>query len=168
MLQRILLVDDSEGEALLVTQMLRNAGLTEPVLWLSSAERAVNYLLGKAAYADRESYPLPDLILLDLAMPGIDGYQFLQWLRQEPELSRTMVIVLTGEMDPKRIQLAYQLGANSFLAKSAGLDEFRNFVDFLGTLSRVASAFSPEAPVPSAGFRPVEEQHQPEAGKNAA
>lgn len=134
-----MLLDDSEGESLLVQQMLRDAGFAEPVYWIADPRVGIAYLTGEGEYADRRRFPLPEIILLDLSMPHIDGYQFLRWLRSQPEVAKTFVVVLTAELDPKRIQLAYQLGANSFLAKSTGLEEYQNFVRFLATLSRVVN-----------------------------
>jgi CheY-like chemotaxis protein len=139
MLQRILLIDDSEGEALFVKRMLRDAGLEEPIYSIHDSEEAIRYLSGESEYSNRQKFPFPDIILLDLGMPKIDGYQVLRWLRGQPELARTLVIVLTAEMDPKRIQLAYQLGATSFLAKNSSMEEFRNFVEFFRGFSRVAN-----------------------------
>lgn len=138
MLERILLIDDSEGEALFVQQMLKQAGLDDPILWLSDAESAMAYFNGEGKFADRRRYCLPEVVLLDLKMPKVDGYQFLRWLRAQGELTGVIIVVLTGEMDAKLIQLAYQLGATSFLSKGANVEEFRNFVEFFRRFSRVA------------------------------
>lgn len=139
MLYRVLLIEDSEGEALLVKQSFREAGFAEPIHWINNGERAIAYLSGDGPYADREAHPLPDIILLDLNMPNVDGYQFLHWIRRQPLLSKTFVVILTGEINPKRIQMAYQLGANSFLSKSAGPEEYRNFVEFLRGFALVSN-----------------------------
>jgi CheY-like chemotaxis protein len=147
-LHRVILVDDSEGEALLVKQMLRDAGLEEPIYWIGDSRVAINYLSGEGVYEDRKQYPLPEIILLDLGMPGVDGYQFLRWLRCRPEVAKIFVVVLTAEIDPKRIQLAYQLGANSYLAKGTGSEEYRNFVRFLKSMSRVVNLL-PRSDVPT-------------------
>jgi len=137
MLDRILLIEDAEGEALHVKRMLRGAGLEDPVFWLQDGLSAMAYFNGEGIYADRKKYPLPEVVLLDLKMPEIDGYQFLKWLRSQPELTGIVVIVLTAETNPTKIQMAYQLGATSFLAKDANQEEFRNMVQFLRGLSRV-------------------------------
>lgn len=139
MLQRILLIDDSEGEALYVKGMLREAGFAEPIFHINDPEEAVAYFQGDGKFADRAKFPIPDVVLLDLNMPQMDGYQFLKWFRGQPEFTRVMVVVLTGESNPKRIALAYQLGANSFLAKHANVEEFRNFVEYFRAFSRVAN-----------------------------
>lgn len=143
MLERLLLIDDLDGEALYVKGMLRAAGFAEPFLHINDAEEAMAYFEGGGKFTDRAKYPIPDLVLLDLKMPGVDGFQFLKWLRSQPEFARVIVVVLTGEADPKKIQLAYQLGANSFLAKNANLEEFRNFVEFFRGFSRVANRLPP-------------------------
>jgi DNA-binding response OmpR family regulator len=130
MLQRIMLIDDSEGEALFVKKMLRDAGFEDPIFHLRDPEDALAYLRGDSVYANREKFPVPEIVLLDLGMPGIDGFHLLKWIRDQRHLASLNVVVLTGETDPKRIALAYQLGANSYLSKAGTQEEFRNFVRF--------------------------------------
>src|SRR5207248_11387786 len=84
------------------------------------------YLKGDGKYGNRDEHPLPDLLLLDLKMPRMDGFQVLQWLRQQPGLSSLRVVVLTSSEDLRDVNTAYQLGANSFLVKPL---EFENFVE---------------------------------------
>jgi len=140
MLQRIMLVDDSEGEALLVMQTLCQAGFEEPVFYLQDSEEALAYLQGEGPYGDRNKFPLPEILLLDLTMPKVDGYQLLRWIRSQPHLGPMFVVALTAEMDPKKIQIAYQLGATSFLSKNGTLSEFSNFVEFFRGFSRIVNA----------------------------
>ena len=140
MLGRILLIEDSEGEALLVKAKLAEAGLDDPLYWIHEPETAMAYVAGEGFYANRARYPLPDIILLDLGLPRVDGFELLKFIRSQPEIGGVLVIVLTAEMDPKRVQRAYQLGANSFLSKQANVEEFRNFVEFFRSFSRVANA----------------------------
>jgi len=137
--------------------LLRDAGLPDPVFWIRDVKHAIAYLRGDPPYVDRNRFPFPEVILLDLGMPEVDGYHFLKWLRTQPEVAKIFVVVLTAEMDLKRIQLAYQLGANSYLAKSAGVDEFRNFVAFLKSMSRIVNlAPCAGAPTTLPAITPVE------------
>ena len=85
--------------------------------FVRDGQEAINYLEGEAAYEDREQYPLPDLMLLDLKMPRLNGFDVLSWLRQQPGLKRLLVTVLTSSDHPNDINRAYDLGVNSYLVK---------------------------------------------------
>ena len=131
MLERILLVDDSWDDALVVRRALEKAGLEEPVLWVDDSEEAMAYLMGEKDYADRAKRPLPQIVLLDLRMPKVDGLEFLRRMKAQPHLERLMVVVVTGVRDSKLIAEAYHLGAHSYIAKDANVKDFENFVTFL-------------------------------------
>jgi CheY-like chemotaxis protein len=89
-------------------------------------EEAILYLCAREKFSNRAEYPLPDLILLDLKMPRMDGFELLRWIKNQPELCNIRVIVLTSSTQYDDINRAYQLGANSFLIKP---QEFRNFAE---------------------------------------
>jgi CheY-like chemotaxis protein len=131
--ERILLVDDSWDDALVVRNALQKAGLQAPVLWVDDSEEAMAYLMGEKDYADRAKRPLPQIVLLDLRMPKVDGLEFLRRMKAQPHLERLMVVVVTGVRDAKLIAEAYQLGAHSYLAKDSTTQEFESFVSFLKT-----------------------------------
>jgi CheY-like chemotaxis protein len=78
---------------------------------------AIDYLRGVDDYADRERFPLPVLILMDLKMPRVDGFEFLAWLRREPGLKIIPVVVFSSSNLPQDVRRAYDLGANSFIVK---------------------------------------------------
>ena len=145
MLENIMLVDDSHEDAILLTRSLKRAGLEESVVHIRDPREAVAYLKGEDEYTDRDKYPLPDILLLDLKMPEIDGFQLLSWARAQPHLSRLVIVVVTRTDDPRLIQMCYQLGANSFLSKDANAEEVRNFVDFFTHYSRVSRCL-PDTP----------------------
>ena len=87
---------------------------------------AIDYLWGVDDYADRQQFPLPTLILMDLKMPRVDGFEFLAWLRREPGVRSIPVVVLSSSNLPVDVQRAYELGANSFVVKAqdnAGLPD---------------------------------------------
>jgi CheY-like chemotaxis protein len=83
---------------------------------------AISYLAGKGSYGDREKYPLPMLILLDLKLPRKSGHEVLAWLRQQPILKRLTVVVLTSSQQARDINTAYDLGTNSYLVKFVTFD----------------------------------------------
>ena len=144
MLQDIMLVDDSHDDALLIRRSLRQAGLQDPVFHIHDPREAIAYLNGDGKFADRREFPLPDILLLDLKMPEVTGFDLLKWARRQPHLARLIIVVVTRIDDPGLIKLCYQLGANSFLSKNANAEELRNFVQFFEHYSRVSGRV-PEA-----------------------
>src|ERR1041384_6928520 len=92
----ILLAEDDPDDVLLAQIALRKARLANPLQIVRDGEEAIAYLQGEGRYADRNRYPLPILLLLDLKMPKVNGFQVLEWLRKQPLLSRLPVAVLTS------------------------------------------------------------------------
>jgi CheY-like chemotaxis protein len=119
-----LLVEDSDNDAILIRRAFHKGNIVNPLQVVSSGEQAVAYLNGEGAFANRAEYPLPDLVLLDLKMPGIDGFEVLRWIRQQPTLKALRVVVLTSSDRIQDVNLAYQLGANSFLVKPVDFERF--------------------------------------------
>jgi CheY-like chemotaxis protein len=143
----ILLVEDLENDVFLIRRALVQAHLTNPIHVVRDGEEAVEYLGGTGKYANRDEYPLPGLILLDLKMPRMDGFQVLEWIRGQPGLNGIVVLVLTSSDRLRDVNRAYALGANSFLVKPI---DFEQFVD-LGNLLRkywVKTAKVPESSRP--------------------
>jgi CheY-like chemotaxis protein len=125
----ILLAEDDESHVELTLRSFRNGGLLNPVFVVSDGEEAIAYLAGEGKYADRATYPLPSLLLLDLKMPNKDGFDVLQWIRKQPALCRLRVVVLTSSGEIRDVNRAYELGANSFLVKPIRTDEFFRLTD---------------------------------------
>jgi CheY-like chemotaxis protein len=122
----ILLAEDREDDVLLIRSSLISAGIPYPVHAVKDGEEAIAYLKGEGRYSNRDEYPLPDLLLLDLKMPRIDGFEVLEWIREQPSLRRLRVVVLTSSEQIRDVNRAYELGANSFLVKPV---DFKNFLD---------------------------------------
>ncbi len=113
----ILIVEDWEDDAKLLERELVQLGVTNPVVTLPSAVDAIRYLEGQPPYSDRQQYPLPAIIFLDLKLPGTDGFEFLDWLKTSNRLTNLMVIAISGVDDLASIRRAYSMGACSFLSK---------------------------------------------------
>lgn len=128
----ILLVEDNPDHVLLLKRAFDKAKLLNPVHAVSSGEEAIDYLAGQGKYANRAEYPLPAVVLLDLKMPGIDGFDVLRWIRQEPAIATLRVVILTTSDEMRDIDLAYKLGANSFLVKPNDFDRFVEISRALG------------------------------------
>ena len=119
----VLLAEDSEDDILLIQRAFEQAGISNRLHAVREGETAIAYLSGRGKYSFRDQYPLPALVLLDLKLPGMDGFEVLRWIRQEPDLSGLVVIVLTVSDHIRDVTRAYELGANSFLVKEP------NFLD---------------------------------------
>src|SRR4051812_28573679 len=96
--QHILLAEDDPNDVLLIQRAFQKAGLRIALEVVADGEQAIEYLSGRGIYSNREKYPLPFLLLLDLKMPGIDGFEVLQWIRGQPSLKRLLVVVLTSSI----------------------------------------------------------------------
>jgi CheY-like chemotaxis protein len=123
-LSPFLVVEDNPDDALLVGRAFRQAKVLNPLHVVSSGEEALDYLRGQGKFKNREEFPLPGVVLLDLKMPGLDGFELLSWIRQSPELRKMRVVVLSSSDDMRDVNRAYQLGANSFLIKPADFERF--------------------------------------------
>ena len=109
----ILLVEDNPDDVFLVGMAFKKLGKTNPLVVVRDGEQAVQYFQGEGGYSDREQFPIPQLILLDLDIPGMNGFQVLTWLRQESEFRHLPMIILTISTYSPDVRRAYQLGANS-------------------------------------------------------
>ncbi len=122
----ILLAEDREDEVMLLRRAFAKANFLNPLHVVSNGEEAIAYLQGEGKYSNRDEYPLPSLLLLDLKMPRINGFEVLEWIRQQPSLNALRVVVLTASDEMRDVNRAYQLGANSFLVKPV---DFAHFVE---------------------------------------
>jgi len=119
----ILIVEDSEDHVFLLRLAFKKAGITNPVQDVRSGEDAIAYLAGTGPFSDWSRFPLPAIVLLDLKMPGLDGFGVLRWIRQQPGLKNLRVVMLTSSDLQQEVSLAHDLGAKSFLTKPVDLDQ---------------------------------------------
>ena len=124
----ILLVEDNRMDVELTLDAFREVHLINPVHVVPNGQEALDYLFGQGKYADRETYPLPRLILLDLKLPGIDGFEVLRQIKATPVLKRLPVIILTSSKEDGDRILSYDSGANSYLVKPVS---FQGFLDIV-------------------------------------
>ncbi len=127
----ILVAEDQEDEAILIRRAFEKAGVINPIHIVRNGEDVLAYLKGEGPYSNRDEYPLPQLLLLDLKMPKMDGFEVLQWVRQQPGLAALRIVVLTCSQDIRDVNKAYKLGANSFLVKPV---DFKNFAELANSL----------------------------------
>jgi CheY-like chemotaxis protein len=124
----ILIVEDYEDDAILLQVLLTSCGITNPVRIVLSAEEAINYLVGGPPFGNRAMHPLPDVIFVDLKLPGISGFDLLRLVKEHPEFRKTFIVVLSATGDLMSVQAAYSLGANSFLIKPCRITDLENLI----------------------------------------
>jgi CheY-like chemotaxis protein len=118
----ILIGEDNDDDVVFLREAIRKAGIVNPTYRVRDGEALIQYLSGQGVYTDREPHPIPFLIVLDLKMPRTNGFEALAWIRQRPIFRHITVIMLSGSFLPDEIIQAYDLGANSFLAKPTELN----------------------------------------------
>jgi len=124
----ILLVDDDENDALLVKMAFQKSGILNPIQWVKDGVEAVAYLNGEGDYANRQIYPFPEVLILDLKMPRMGGLELLGWMRDHPEFKVIPTIIMTSSKLEADIEKAYSLGANTYMLKPSSLDELVKIV----------------------------------------
>lgn len=129
----ILLIEDNRMDIELTLDAFRERRLNNAIHVAPGGQEGLDYLLGHGEFADRDRFPLPDLILLDLKMPVIDGHEVLQQIKQFPVLKRIPVIILSSSKEEGDRALTYDNGANSYLVKPVSFDGFLDVVQHIDT-----------------------------------
>ncbi len=118
----ILLVEDEPEDVFNIQRAFRKAKLANPLQVVTDGDAAVAYLKGDPPYDDRSQYPLPTLVLLDLKLPRRSGLEVLTWMREQPELKRLPVVVLTSSGERGDVNSAYDRHVNSYLIKPVAFE----------------------------------------------
>jgi CheY-like chemotaxis protein len=116
--QNVLVVEDNGDDADLLRVAAEKAPEAVSFHVVTDGEQALAYLRGEGQYADRHAHPFPDLVLLDISLPGMNGIEVLSWIRQHSEFGRLKVFVWTDSGDPGTLDRALKAGANRFVPKS--------------------------------------------------
>jgi CheY-like chemotaxis protein len=127
-LATILLVEDTPSDATLIRRAFEKTQVLNPIIWTKNGQEALGYLTGLGHFDDRIKYPLPALVLLDLDLPEMSGFELLQWKRTQPYIRRIPVVVLTIDSATSAVNAAYDLGANSYLIKPGNPNEIMRIV----------------------------------------
>lgn len=138
----VLLVEDDPNDVFLMERAVRKAELNGSLRIVRDGAEAVAYLSGSSEFADRGRHPLPALILLDLKLPKLSGFEVLRWLRSQPGIRRIPVIILTSSREKLDIARAYELGANAYLIKPAAFNDLADLVKTLSLFWMVANQYS--------------------------
>ena len=124
----ILLVEDNRMDIELTLDAFRSHHLGNTIAVVTDGEEALDYVFGRGKHGDRKANPVPDLILLDLKMPKMDGFEVLRQLKAAPGVKRIPVIILTSSKEEGDRAMSYDCGANSYLVKPVSFDGFMGVV----------------------------------------
>jgi len=167
-LKTILLVDDDANDVFLLRHAMKKAGLTNPMQVVSDGQEAIDYLKGAGKFADRETYPFPILLLMDLKLPYVMGLDVLRWIRTQPR-TPMIVVMLTASAEGSDIAEAYRLGANAFLTKPSEANKLEDMVKAIKAFWLTHNTLPPEASpqsLPEATFRLVLSRETPPVAKS--
>jgi CheY-like chemotaxis protein len=120
----ILIVDDDENDRFFIERVFKMANSPVHLRFAFDGEEAMAYLSGKGKYHDRARFPVPALILLDLKMPRVTGFDVLEWLKSREGVRRLPVVVLSSSSLQSDVNRAYELGANAYLIKPLSFAQF--------------------------------------------
>jgi CheY-like chemotaxis protein len=124
----VLYAEDDENDVFLMQRAFSKLQISAPLQTVSDGKETISYLSGTAPYNNREKYPQPQLLLMDLSMPGKHGLEVLKWMKEEPSLADLPVLVLSSSNQESDIHRAYQLGANGYIIKPGDPKELLNVV----------------------------------------
>ena len=125
----ILVAEDDPNDALLLERALRKSLVPGPVYICQTGEEVIEYVQGKGVFGDREQFPFPRILMLDLKMPKMNGLELLAWFRNHPECSILPRIVLTSSQQEQDISEAYKLGANAYWVKPSNFEDLTELLE---------------------------------------
>jgi two-component system response regulator len=140
----ILLVEDSPDDATLTLRAFRRSHVMNPIKVVWDGIEALDFLFGRALYADRAEAPLPVIVILDLKLPKLDGLGVLKAIREHPRTQMLPVVILTSSKEEQDLIAGYSLGANSYVRKPVDFNEFLEAVKVLGIYWLMVNQNPPE------------------------
>jgi CheY-like chemotaxis protein len=124
----VLYAEDDENDAFLMEYSFRKEGVTRPLRILSDGAQAIAYLAGEPPFSDRETFPLPHVLLLDLNMPQRSGFEVLRWARSRPELQALPIVIFSSSNHQRDAMAALDFGANAYHVKPANVAQLAELV----------------------------------------
>jgi two-component system response regulator len=140
----ILLVEDNQQDELLTLRALKKNNIQNEVVVARDGAEALDYLFATGAYAGRDTSIQPQVVLLDLKLPKVDGLEVLRQLRQDPRTKRLPVVILTTSKEDADVITGYDLGANSYVRKPVDFTQFSDAVKNLGLYWLLLNERSPD------------------------
>ena len=132
----IVMIEDDAGHAKLIEKNLRRAGIMNQIVHIDNGRKAADYLLGRGEYASKKP-DKPMLILLDLNLPELDGFQILELIKKDERTKLIPVIILTTTDNPKEVERGYALGCSVYITKPVEYEAFSDSIRKLGLLLAV-------------------------------
>ncbi len=137
----VLGIEDEDADAQFIERVGRQSPLVQSIRVLRGVEDAKAYLSAMEPFADRQRFPMPNLLLLDLKLRRVSGLELLRWIRQQPAIRLLSVVVLSGTAKESDLNRAYELGIEAYIVKPVGLKEFSSTLT--GVLVTLAGAAAP-------------------------
>jgi CheY-like chemotaxis protein len=125
----VLYVEDEESDALFMKLAFASAGLEAALRVASDGQAALDYLSGAGSYRDREEYPVPAVVLLDLNLPTVPGFEVLKWMRGHPDYAGTPVVIFSSSSREEDKAKAAELGANEYIEKPMSGAKFKGVME---------------------------------------
>jgi two-component system, response regulator len=132
MIRVILLVEDNRDDEELTLRALAKSNVTNPIVVVRDGEQALDYLFARGSYAPPAKTETPQVILLDLKLPKLDGLEVLRAIRSDPRTKLLPVVILTSSVEDQDLVRGYDLGANSYIRKPVDFNQFVEAVKQLG------------------------------------
>jgi len=129
----ILLAEDDANDVFFLKRALTKAGVQFSLRVVTNGQEALDYLGGADKFSNRAEFPLPSLVLLDLKMPFVNGFDVLQWIRSQPSLKHIPVVVLTSSAEDRDRQRAAELGAQAYFVKPPSREMVMEMIGFLSS-----------------------------------
>jgi CheY-like chemotaxis protein len=129
---KILLVEDDDGHARLIERNLRKVGLINPIDRVPDGQEAMDYLLNEGRFVDSLQYSRPQLILLDINLPRVDGIEVLERIKRDPDLRPLPVIMLTSTDTQAEVDRCYRAGACGYVSKPVDISSLGEKLNRLG------------------------------------
>jgi two-component system response regulator len=146
--KNILLVEDNPDDEALTLRALQKSNILNKIVVARDGVEAIDYLFGEGSYSDRDTSIIPELILLDLKLPRMDGLEVLRRIRANKRTKLLPVVILTSSKEESDLIQGYSLGANSYIRKPVDFIQFRKSVQQLGLYWVVLNANPPEVGMP--------------------
>lgn len=128
----IVIVEDNPNDAELMVHSLKKNHLANKLIVLEDGEQALDYIFCRGQYAKRDSDELPKVIFLDLKLPKVNGLEVLEQVKSNDKTKKIPIVIVTSSKEDPDIDAAYNLGANSYVVKLVGFDQFKETINQLG------------------------------------
>ena len=142
--KRILLVEDNPDDQELTMRALKKNNIGNEIVLAKDGQEAIDYLFGKGTYSSRDMSEMPQIVLLDIKLPKVDGIEVLKQIRADKRTKMLPVVILTSSKEEKDMVDSYNFGANSYIRKPVDFNQFTESVRQLGLYWLVLN----ETPVP--------------------